>query len=192
MDGLEITGLKDRALIETRKKIGILFQDGALFDSLTVAENVAFPLRESGIHDRKVRRERVRETLAMVGLEKSIDAMPSALSGGMRKRVALARAVINHPACILYDEPTSGLDPIVADHINHLIRRLGREINATSVVVSHDLKSMRHIADRVVMLKNGIIYFSGTPEEIDSSDDPEIMCFIQGKCAETFAEEARP
>ena len=100
--------------------------------------------------------------------------------------------MIIHPACILYDEPTSGLDPIVADHIDHLIRRLGREINATSVVVSHDLKSMRYIADRVVMLKRGTIYFSGTPREIDASTDPEIRNFILGKCAETIAEETNP
>ena len=125
----------------------------------------------------------------MVGLEDSYDLMPSSLSGGMRKRVALARAVIDHPACILYDEPTSGLDPVVADHIDHLIRRLGREFNATSVIVTHDLKSMRYVADRVVMLKDGEIYFTGVPEEIDASKDPDIENFILGKCKETIAAE---
>ena len=190
VDGLDITGLKDRDLIETRKKIGILFQDGALFDSMTVAENVAFPLVESGFRQRKQIHRRVRETLAMVGLEESLNQMPDRLSGGMRKRVALARAVITEPDCILYDEPTSGLDPIVADHINHLINRLGREINATSVVVTHDLKSMDHISDRVVMLKGGKIHFSGSPEELRQSSDPYINKFVMGKCEASIASES--
>ena len=181
VDGESIVGLREAQLMRVRKKIGVLFQDGALFDSLTVGGNVVFPLVESGVRSRKVLREKARKTLALVGLEEAIDEMPINLSGGMRKRVALARAVIHRPDSILYDEPTSGLDPIVSDSINHLIRRMGQEFEATSVVVTHDLKTMDLVADKVAMLKNGKICFLGTPREIRASNDPVVRQFIMGE-----------
>ncbi len=187
VDGTDIAGLNERQLIPIRKKIGILFQDGALFDSKTVAENVVFPLVESGIRNRRILLKKAEEALKLVGLEKHMAKMPVDISGGMRKRVALARAAITRPDCILYDEPTAGLDPIVADSIDHLIRRLGREFQITSVIVTHDIKSMRHIADTVAILRDGKIYFRGKPDELDQSDDLSIQHFIQGISEETLA-----
>lgn len=180
VDGEEIGNLTERQLAPIRKKVGILFQDGALFDSMTVAENVAFPLREEGIRDRKILLSRVQEVLEMVGLGKHLEKMPVDLSGGMRKRVSLARAVINHPACVLYDEPTAGLDPIMADSIDLLIRRLADELAITSVVITHDMKSMNTIADFVAILRDGQIYWQGTPEEINRTTDVTIRDFLEG------------
>ncbi len=187
IDGEEIVGLSERRLSPVRMKLGVLFQDGALFDSMTVAENVAFPLRERGIRDIDTLLEKVRAALEVVGLEAHMEKMPINISGGMRKRVALARAIITRPQCILYDEPTAGLDPIVADSIDHLIRRLQRKFQVTSVVVTHDMKSMFHIADRVAYLREGRIYFLGTPDEIRESTDPSIRNFIEGRSQETLA-----
>ncbi|MEM7148103.1 MAG: ABC transporter ATP-binding protein [Verrucomicrobiota bacterium] len=181
VDGTEISHLKERQLGPVRKKIGILFQDGALFDSMNVAQNVAFPLREAGIRDRDELDERVRSALRVVELEEHLHKMPIQLSGGMRKRVGLARAIIGNPECILYDEPTAGLDPVVADSINHLIRRLELEYEVTSVVVTHDMTSVYHIADHVAFLREGAIYFHGSPEELRDSTDPVIQDFIQGR-----------
>ena len=164
-----------------RQKIGVLFQDGALFDSLNVAENVAFPLIEEGIRKRDELMEKVTEALGVVDLEKHMDKMPINISGGMRKRVALARAIVTTPQGILYDEPTSGLDPIVSDSIDHLIRRLQKRLGVTSVVVTHDMKSVFYIADRVAYLRNGAIFFLGTPEEMRQSKDPVIQDFIHGR-----------
>lgn len=190
IDGEEIVGKSERELALVRRKIGVLFQDGALFDSMTVAENVAFPLRERGIRKIPELLEKATEALKVVGLEAHLAKMPINISGGMRKRVALARAIITQPECILYDEPTAGLDPIVADSIDHLIRRLQREFHVTSITVTHDMKSMFHIADRVAYLREGRIYFLGTPEEIRASQDPAIRRFIEGKSDETLKEEA--
>ncbi|MEI6278573.1 MAG: ATP-binding cassette domain-containing protein [Verrucomicrobiae bacterium] len=184
-EGQEITHLKERELEPVRMKIGMLFQDGALFDSLNVFDNVAFPLRERGERDPKVVRDKVARSLAMVNMTGHDHKMPVNLSGGMRKRVALARAIISPPDVILYDEPTSGLDPIVSDSINRLIRHLQRQINATSLVVTHDLVSCNHIADRVALLHEGRIHFLGTTKELRESRDPVVRDFVDGRSGET-------
>ena len=184
-EGQEITHLKERELEPVRRKIGMLFQDGALFDSMNVFDNVAFPLRERGERDPEVVRDKVARSLAMVNMTGHDHKMPVNLSGGMRKRVALARAIISPPDVILYDEPTSGLDPIVSDSINRLIRHLQKQINATSLVVTHDMISCYHIADRVALLHEGRIHFLGTPQELRESHDPVIRDFVDGRSEET-------
>lgn len=181
IDGKEIVGVKERQLSPIRKKMGVLFQDGALFDSMNVAENVAFPLIEKGIRKRSVLMKKVEKALAMVDLDQHMEKMPIDISGGMRKRTALARAIITKPTAILYDEPTSGLDPIVSDSIDRLICRLQKRLGVTSVVVTHDMKSVFHIADRVAYLRGGEIYFLGTAEELRSSKDEQIQDFIHGR-----------
>lgn len=187
--GTDITNFEDIELMPFRKKMGILFQDGALFDFLTVADNVTFPLAEEGVEDTDDLRDRAREALKMVGLEEHMDELPMNLSGGMRKRVALARATITYPDCILCDEPTAGLDPVAAADINLLIREMVDAYNATAIVVTHDISSMNQIADRVVMLKNGKIDFSGTPEAINNSEDPSIKNFILGRSEHSKGEK---
>ena len=160
-----ISGLPERELAKVRRSMGMLFQNGALFDSLTVADNVAFPLRERGETDETVVAAKVAEALQMVDLAGQEAKMPVNLSGGMRKRVALARALVSQPRCMLYDEPTAGLDPIVADSIDLLIRRLQRKLGVTSIVVTHDMKSTFTIADHVALLHEGRCYFYGTCED---------------------------
>jgi phospholipid/cholesterol/gamma-HCH transport system ATP-binding protein len=184
IDGENISGLPERALLKVRRKVGMLFQSGALFDSMTVEQNLAFPLREQGIRDEKIIDERVKEALDMVELLGAEKKMPEKLSGGMRKRVGLARTIVGRPGCILYDEPTTGLDPITSDSINHLIRRLQRKLNVTSVVVTHDMKTAFHCADHVVMLHEGKVYFSGTIDELQASTDSVITDFIEGRSGE--------
>lgn len=184
-EGQEITTLHERALQPIRRKIGMLFQDGALFDSMNVFNNVAFPLRERGEKNVETIREKVARSLAMVNMTGHDSKMPVNLSGGMRKRVALARAIISPPDVILYDEPTAGLDPIVSDSINRLIRRLQSQIRVTSVVVTHDMVSCNHIADRVALLNEGRIHFLGTPAELSDSNDPIIRDFVDGRSGET-------
>src|SRR6476619_6756796 len=179
--GKNITGMRERQLTSIRQKIGILFQSGALFDSMTVQENIAFPLREAGVADPQIRRGRVVEALEMVDLAGEEEKMPENLSGGMRKRVGLARAIVSRPACILYDEPTTGLDPIASDSINHLIRRLQNRLRVTSVVVTHDMKTAFHTANQIAFLHEGRIYFRGTPEELQASQDPVVRDFIEGR-----------
>ena len=176
----EITQLPERRLGGLRKKIGMLFQSGALFDSMNVEENLAFPLREAGLKNPDVIRERVAEALEMVDLAGEQKKMPENLSGGMRKRVGLARTIVSRPACILYDEPTTGLDPIASDSINHLIRRLQRRLTVTSVVVTHDMKTAFHTADRIAFLHEGRIYFHGLPADLRASRDEHIVNFIEG------------
>src|SRR5581483_7897467 len=156
------------------KKIAILFQSAALFDSMTVEDNIAFPLREIGVRDPKVIAQKVAEALEMVDLAGEQKKMPEKLSGGMRKRVGLARAIVTQPRCILYDEPTTGLDPIVADSINHLIRRLQKRLGITSIVVTHDMKSAFHVGDQIAYLFDGRVYFKGAPGELRASTDPLI------------------
>lgn len=180
-EGRDIVPLNERQLEPVRRKIGMLFQDGALFDSLTVFENVAFPLQERGEKDPKIIKQKVRDSLALVNMNGHENKMPVNLSGGMRKRVALARAIISPPQVILYDEPTAGLDPIVSDSINKLIRRLQRQLNVTSIVVTHDMISCRHIADRVALLNEGKRYFYGTMQDLDASRDPVIRNFVDGR-----------
>jgi len=175
-----IDHLPERELIELRRHFGFLFQMGALFDSQTVSENIAFPIVE---HTRRGREEIdriVRKKLAMVGLDGIQHKFPAELSGGQRKRVALARAIALDPEVILYDEPTTGLDPIRADVINELIRKLQEELKVTSVVVTHDMTSVRKIADRVIMLHEGEFIFDGTPQELSDSADPRVRRFVEG------------
>jgi phospholipid/cholesterol/gamma-HCH transport system ATP-binding protein len=185
IDGENIAGLKERQLGPIRKKVGILFQSGALFDSMNVGENIAFPLREAGLKDEDAIQTRVAEALEMVDLTGEEEKTPDNLSGGMRKRVGLARTIVSRPACILYDEPTTGLDPIATDSINHLIRRLQKRLNATSVVVTHDMKTAFHTADRIAFLHEGRIYFEGTTEELRASTDPILVNFIEGRSGES-------
>ena len=181
VEGEEITRLPERKLGGIRKRIGMLFQSGALFDSMNVEENLAFPLREAGVKNEREIRERVAEALDMVDLAGEQKKMPEKLSGGMRKRVGLARTIIGRPACILYDEPTTGLDPIASDSINHLIRRLQKRLQVTSVVVTHDMKTAFTTADRIAFLHEGRIYFDGTAEALRASRDPVITDFIEGR-----------
>ena len=181
VEGQNIANLSERQLGPIRKKVGILFQHGALFDSMSVEDNVAFPLRESGERDVASIRRRVAEALEVVDLDGQQKKMPVNLSGGMKKRVALARAIINQPHCMLYDEPTAGLDPVVSDSINLLIRRLQARFGVTSLVVTHDMKSAFDIADRIAYLKAGRIYFEGTREELQASPDQDIQDFIAGR-----------
>lgn len=181
VDGEDITSLPERRLGAVRKKVGILFQGGALFDSMNVEQNIAFPLREAGIKDRDILRDKVAEALEMVDLAGEQNKMPENLSGGMRKRVGLARTIVSRPACVLYDEPTTGLDPIATDSINRLIRRLQKRLHVTSVVVTHDMKTAYHTADQVAFLHEGRIYFRGTVDELRASPDAVIQDFIEGR-----------
>src|SRR5437762_11015045 len=181
IDGENIIGLSERKLAPIRLKIGILFQGGALFDSMTVEENIAFPLEEAGERDPKKIAEKVREILEVIELEGEEEKMPVNLSGGMKKRVGLARSIIRRPSCVLYDEPTAGLDPVVSDSINRLIRRLQKRFAMTSAVVTHDMKSAFDVADRIAYLHEGRIYFNGTANQLQQSSDPLIQDFLLGR-----------
>ncbi len=186
VDGLEISRLKDRELGPIRRQMGVMFQGGALFDSFTVAENIAFPLRESGVTNEAEITSRVTEALEIVRLPGQENKLPSELSGGMRKRVALARAVVGKPACVLYDEPHAGLDPITADSIDHLIKNLQRVQGTTNVVVTHEMRSVFHIADRVIFLEQGRVHWTGTPAELRETTNPELRAFIDGDSGERW------
>jgi phospholipid/cholesterol/gamma-HCH transport system ATP-binding protein len=190
IDDQNIIGMSERALGKIREKVGILFQGAALFDSMTVAENIAFPLREAGERDRNAIREKVREMLEVMELQGQEEKMPVALSGGMKKRVGLARAIVRRPSCVLYDEPTSGLDPVVSDSINRLIRRLQERYGVTSIVVTHDMKSAYDVADHIAYLHGGRIHFHGTPAELQSSTDPLLQDFLLGRSRDEVEIEA--
>src|SRR4051812_24972563 len=190
IDGQNIIGLGERKLADIRRKVGILFQSGALFDSMTVEENIAFPLREAGERDPQAIRDRVSEMLEVIELEGQQAKMPVNLSGGMKKRVGLARSIIRRPSCVLYDEPTAGLDPVVSDSINRLIRRLQQRYGVTSIVVTHDMKSAFHIADYIAYLHEGQIHFYGTPQELEVSGDPFIQDFMLGRSERDPAAES--
>jgi phospholipid/cholesterol/gamma-HCH transport system ATP-binding protein len=181
IDGQNIIGLSERKLADIRRKVGILFQGGALFDSMTVEENIAFPLREAGERNPKIIGEKVAEMLEVIELEGEQKKMPVNLSGGMKKRVGLARSIIRRPSCVLYDEPTAGLDPVVSDSINRLIRRLQERFHVTSIVVTHDMKSAFHIADHIAYLHEGRIHFYGTRQELEISGDPLLQDFLLGR-----------
>src|SRR5216117_1817768 len=181
IQGQNITGMNERQLGAIRQKVGILFQGGALFDSMTVEDNIAFPLREAGERDANILRSKVAEMLEVMEMEGEEAKMPESLSGGMKKRVGLARAIIRRPSCVLYDEPTAGLDPVVADSINRLIRRLQQRFGMTSVVVTHDMKSAFDVADRIAYLHEGRVYFHGTATELQQSTDPLIEDFLLGR-----------
>jgi len=175
-----VNDLPEKELYELRKKFGFLFQGAALFDSMTVQENVGLPLVESKIvHTKRDIKKIVEEKLSLVGLEEILNLKPSELSGGMKKRVALARALVTNPSYILYDEPTTGLDPIMSDSIDNLIKELTAKLKVTSVVVTHDMFSVRNVADRVAMMHEGKIYFTGTRQELIESTDKVIFDFIK-------------
>lgn len=176
----EVGRLKEVELNILRSKISMVFQGGALFDSMSVADNVGFSLIEHTHITQKDLSGRVEESLQLVGLGGIGNLMPSELSGGMKKRVALARAICIHPEIILYDEPTTGVDPITADSINELIRSLHDKLKVTSVVVTHDMKSAYHIADKIAMMYKGKIILEGTPKEIQATHDPVVHQFIHG------------
>ena len=178
-----IDDLPERELSALRPRFGFLFQLSALFDSLSVAQNVGFPIVEHTKKGRKEVDEIVRRKLGMVGLDGLQDKWPAQLSGGQKKRVALARAIALDPEIVLYDEPTTGLDPPRADEINELILKLKRELGVTSVVVTHDMASVRKVADRIVMLYRGEFIFDGTPQSIARSGDARVRCFVEGRCA---------
>jgi phospholipid/cholesterol/gamma-HCH transport system ATP-binding protein len=190
IEGENIIGMKERRLASIRQKVGILFQGSALFDSMTVAENIAFPLREAGERDPKVLRARVSEMLEVMELSGEEEKMPVNLSGGMKKRVGLARSIIRQPSCILYDEPTSGLDPVVSDSINRLIRRLQRRLGVTSIVVTHDMKNAFHVADQIAYLHEGRIHFHGTPDDLRQSSDKLLQDFLIGRSEEQLTPQA--
>ncbi|MFH1562190.1 MAG: ABC transporter ATP-binding protein [Nitrospirota bacterium] len=184
--GKDIARFNESQLNEVRKKFGMLFQGAALFDSLTVRENVGFFLDEHTKLDKYTISKIVTEKLKLVGLSGVENLMPFELSGGMRKRVGLARAIAMDPEIILYDEPTTGIDPIMATAINELIRELQAKLSLTSIVVTHDMVSAYHVADRIAMLNNGKIIEVGTPEEIRNSTNPIVQQFITGKSCPTF------
>jgi len=172
--------MNERKLLEVSSKFGMLFQSAALFDSMTVAENVGFAFRRNkGMSDSEIR-TKVAEALEVVELAGIENKKPSELSGGMRKRVGLARAIVYQPQIVLYDEPTTGLDPVVSDSIDKLIMRVRDRFKVTSVVVTHDMRSARRVGQRILMLHNKKIYASGTPDEIFNSKDPIVRQFIDG------------
>ncbi|MFA6637016.1 MAG: ABC transporter ATP-binding protein [Candidatus Omnitrophota bacterium] len=178
--GRDITNLYGQELDEVRKKIGMSFQSSALFDSMNVGENVSLPLKEHTRLEKSVMEIMLKMKLELVGLRGFEDLMPSELSGGMKKRVGLARAIAMDPQIIFYDEPTAGLDPIVASVIDKLIIDLSKKLQVTSVVVTHDMKSVMSIADRIVMLYEGRVLETGTPDEIRSSANEMVQQFIKG------------
>ncbi len=179
VDGEDITDFSEEQLIPIRTKVGMVFQGGALFDSLNVFENVAYALREHTNFSEEEITARVREKLRLVGLEGAEEMMPSDLSGGMKKRVSLARALAIEPKGLLYDEPTTGLDPIIAKKINEMIRNLQNILGVTSVVVTHDIRSAFTVGDRIALLYKGEIRFLGTVEETKKTNDPLVREFIE-------------
>ena len=185
IDGENIVPLDERELLRVRHKFGMLFQSAALFDSMTVAENIAFPFRRDlSVSPEEVAR-RVEHVLDLVDLPGTESKKPSELSGGMRKRVGLARAIVYDPEIVLYDEPTTGLDPIVSDSIDKLILRVRDRLSVTSVVVTHDMRSARRLGQRILMLHDKKIYVTGTPDEVFSSNDPVVRQFVEGVSDQT-------
>ncbi len=189
--GKDLHTLDEHGRLKARAGIGYVFQGAALFDSLTVMENVGFALYQQRRPEDEIRREVIKR-LEMVGLGDAIDKIPSELSGGMQKRVGLARAIIGEPRLILYDEPTTGLDPLTTDVINRIILRLRRKLGVTSLVVTHDIKSAFTIADRIIMLEQGVIVAQGTPDEIQASDNIWVHNFIIGKSVDLDTSGSRP
>lgn len=190
VDGVEITQLAERELNQIRKKFGMLFQGAALFDSLNVYENVAFGLLQHTYYPEKKIRHDVTEYLGLVGLHAIEEKKPAELSGGMKKRVGLARAIAMHPKIILYDEPTTGIDPIMGDIINELILKLHNKFGVSAVAVTHDMVSAYKIADHIAMLYDGKIVQIGTPEEIKNTTNPIVKQFITGSAVGPIKIEA--
>lgn len=179
-DGVDMVAADDKTLEGIRKRFGMLFQEGALFDSLNLEDNIGFPLFEhTKLSDKEIY-ERVKEVMAMVGLSGAEKKFPSEISGGMRKRAGLARAIISNPEVILFDEPTSGLDPIMSATIDNLIVDVQRRLNVTCIVISHDIKSTFRIAHKIAMLYEGKIIAEGTPEEMQNIDNAYLKQFIGG------------
>jgi len=190
-EGRDVCAMREREKVEMRKHFGMLFQGGALFDSLSVAENLAFSLQRHTRLSRREIDEIVAEKLELVGLPGIQDKMPAELSGGMKKRVALARAIVMDPEIVLYDEPTTGLDPIMADQINDLMIKMEEALGVTSLVVTHDIASAQKVGSRLVMMYDGRFIFDGTPEEIVTSTDPLVRSFVRGD-AHLREEAVRP
>lgn len=180
VDGEDVLALNRDELFDLRRRVGYVFQFAALFDSMTVFDNVAMGLRRVKKHTEAEVRERVEQCLRLVEMDGYGDRLPAQLSGGQRKRIGFARAIATKPEYLLYDEPTTGLDPITTAVIDDLMQRLASELNVTSVVVTHDMRSAARIADRIAMLHEGTIRFEGTPEQIRSSDDPFVHAFVEG------------
>jgi phospholipid/cholesterol/gamma-HCH transport system ATP-binding protein len=180
IDGRSMAGLNERQLLQIRRKFGMLFQGAALFDSLNVEQNIGFILDREQNHPPGEIAQRVAEVLELVGLAGIGKKWPAELSGGMRKRVGLARAIIYHPEILLYDEPTTGLDPIAADAIDQLIARVGDTFKITSIAVTHDMRSARRIGRRILMLHQGRIYADEPPDDMFKSSDPVIHRFVNG------------
>jgi phospholipid/cholesterol/gamma-HCH transport system ATP-binding protein len=180
-DGTDLAALEERELFPLRRRIGMLFQSGALFDSMTVFENVAFPLREHTLLGEKEVQERVRHKLSLVRLRDVEAKMPSDLSGGMRKRAALARSLALDPEAMLFDEPTTGLDPITSATIGTLIKAIQKELGVTSVVVTHDIALARRVGDRIALLGDGKFRFLGDWQEAERCDDPALCDFLSGR-----------
>lgn len=199
-DGTRVDTLKEPALVPIRKRIGYMFQLGALFDSMTIGENIAFPLVEHTDMDAGHRDACVKRVLTLVGLDGYQDKMPAELSGGQQRRVALARAVVLQPCLVLYDEPTTGLDPVRADVINELIIALTKQMGITSIVVTHDIASANKIADRIILLHDGEVICDGRPEQVHASPNAVVRRFIQGEADQrdldairrAFAGQTRP
>jgi phospholipid/cholesterol/gamma-HCH transport system ATP-binding protein len=189
VDGIDVSTARGEALNQIRRKFGFLFQSGALLNSLNVGDNIALPLREQNILPEREISQRVSEGLSLLGLEGLEKLIPAELSGGMRKRVSLARAIIMRPEIILYDEPTTGLDPIMSNIINELIIRMREHFKITSVVVTHDMKSTFMISDRIALLYQGKIMRTGTPKEFQTASDPYIKQFVEGTTEGPFQDE---
>ncbi len=178
IDGQDITQLREKELLPIRKKIGYMFQEGALYDFMTVAENVGFPLREHTVLDFQAIQQKVRNVLELVGLAEAADKYPSELSGGMKKRVGLARAIILDSRILFCDEPTSGLDPIRSREISDLIRNIARKLSCTTIITSHDIQNSFRIADRVLLIRDGKILAFGTPAELKNSQESFVQEFV--------------
>jgi phospholipid/cholesterol/gamma-HCH transport system ATP-binding protein len=189
INGVEVTNLNEKEYNRVRMGIGLVFQGGALFDSMNVGENVGFVLNEFMALDKKTVKDKVRDALGLVGLKDVEDLMPSQLSGGMKKRVSLARALCMEPHIILYDEPTTGVDPITAAAINHLIIELRDKLKVTSIVVTHDMNSAYQVADSIAMFYKGQIIADGKPEDIKNSKHPVIQQFIHGQAQGPITED---
>lgn len=187
IDGKLMSNVAEKEKRPLRAQMGFMFQQGALFDSMNVFENVAFPLREKGMGKGEIEK-RVQDALNSLGLATHGDKMPANLSGGMIKRVAVARAMVTEPECLLYDEPTAGLDPIVTDSVSYMMRRICVQQGITTVVVSHDMESVMNIADRIIYLREGQIYWQGTPQEMMHSEDTAIQNFLNGRSGEDWSE----
>jgi phospholipid/cholesterol/gamma-HCH transport system ATP-binding protein len=191
VDGVEITRLRGRDLDRVRDRYGVVFQGGALFDSMSVYDNVAFPLREKSLLAAGEVRERVEEKLEQVGLSGMGAKNPAEISGGMRKRVAIARALVTEPEIVFFDEPTTGLDPILVNTIHHLIVELHRKFRFTALMVSHEIPEIFEIADRVAMLHEGVIVAVGPPDAVRASANPVVQHFIRGEVEAVPAEQRR-